>query len=109
MVHSETSPFSESFLIGEVEIGDDDVIKIEDFYDLPEEWKQQPDKTGDYHVGPRTLVGHWIHLETSLAISVPSVVISSSRNILINPAHPSFRDLVFRKPAELILDPRLES
>ena len=68
----------------------------------PKNWRAEP--PGDITM----LVGSkWLAQGRSMAIAVPSVLIPSERNILLNPAHPEFRKLTISKPAKFAFDPRL--
>lgn len=55
----------------------------------------------------RTLGEQWLATESSLALAVPSAVLPSSTNVLLNPLHPRAGELkvVSRKPFRF--DPRL--
>lgn len=60
--------------------------------DLPKDWRQFPSPTSTQAIGDA-----WIARASSAALSVPSVflplAIQQDRNVLINPAHPSFRNI----------------
>lgn len=49
----------------------------------------------------------WATNHSSLAILVPSVVIPIEFNLLLNPLHSAFTDLVWGKPQPFAFDPRL--
>jgi RES domain-containing protein len=52
--------------------------------------------------------GHtWAASGRSLAILVPSVVIPVESNVLLNPVHPAFRDVLWEDPRPFQFDPRL--
>jgi RES domain-containing protein len=49
----------------------------------------------------------WIASGSSAVLEVPSAVVESESNYLINPAHPDFAALVIESPRPFTLDPRL--
>lgn len=49
----------------------------------------------------------WLSEAANPAISVPSVIVPSERNILVNPLHPKFHKLEIFPPEPLKLDERL--
>jgi RES domain-containing protein len=69
---------------------------------LPKHWRTYP--------APRSLQAlgdAWLARASSPVLQVPSVVIPSESNFLLNPAHPHFRKLRLGKPLPFLLDPRL--
>jgi len=49
----------------------------------------------------------WVDTGNQLAIQVPSVVIPEEFNILLNPNHTAYRDIVWSEPRPFRFDPRL--
>jgi len=49
----------------------------------------------------------WAASLTSLAIYVPSVIIPAESNVLVNPVHDAFQDVVWDLPRLFEFDPRL--
>jgi len=49
----------------------------------------------------------WVSACDQLAIQVPSRVIPEEVNILLNPNHPGYSELVWSEPREFRFDPRL--
>lgn len=72
--------------------------------DLPPDWR----RTGLPQ--PTALLGHaWLAAATSLALRVPSVVVSQEHNLLLNPAHPEFAQVKLAAEPELFFfDERLK-
>lgn len=70
--------------------------------DLPEGWNARPYQPASQEVGDG-----WVRSKGSLVLQVPSVVVPSEQNYLINPHHPAFGELVFGEPVPLDPDPRL--
>ena len=64
--------------------------------------------------GPKTLetatqkIGDdWLESETTVGLLVPSVIVPSEYNLLLNPRHPQFDRLKWSPPVPVVLDPRL--
>ena len=51
----------------------------------------------------------WADGMRSPAMAVPSIIIPMERNILLNPAHPEFKQLVLDEPISFTLDGRLQA
>lgn len=75
---------------------------IADVPALPADWLDLP-----YSAGARRLGDAWIEQKRSLALLVPSVVLQSERNLLLNPAHPELRSVRVRAPEPMSFDRRL--
>lgn len=69
---------------------------------LPPDWGKFP--AGD---GTKTLGDGWLAGKTSAVLRVPSVVIQSESNFVLNPAHPDFLKIVVGDPQTFYFDPRL--
>lgn len=69
---------------------------------LPEGWDQLPPGNGSKSIGDRFILGG-----KSLAMRVPSAVVSGDYNILINPRHPDFSRLKKLADEAFRFDPRL--
>ena len=69
---------------------------------LPAGWDDVPDSGAARSVGDS-----WLQSGSSLALEVPSVHSGSETNVLINPAHPDFPQLVIGNPVPFDFDRRL--
>jgi len=71
--------------------------------------RQLPDHWDSLAPGPETqqLGDQWVKEQRSAVLSVPSSVITSERNFVLNPAHPDFSEIHFSVPQRFIFDPRL--
>lgn len=68
---------------------------------LPHHWKAHPERT-------RSLGDEWLLKRESPALLVPSTIVPSEHNVLLNPAHPDFRiHWVTKGPIPVEIDPRL--
>lgn len=98
LVHMDPLFLDEVYAAVRVEIPDDAIRTVEEL--LPGWESAEPaflSRLGD----------GWISRQDSLAISVPSAIVGRERNILINPAHPRFDDLVASPPEPFAIDARL--
>jgi RES domain-containing protein len=72
-----------------------------------QDWGLQADWRND-ETGTQSLGMQWLISGASLGLWVPSYVEPAERNLLLNPAHPHYRDIVLvleRNP--FVFDPRL--
>jgi RES domain-containing protein len=70
--------------------------------DLPADWREVPPPRSTRAIGDRFVAGG-----RALALRVPSVVVPSESNYVLNPAHPAFASLVIGAPVAFPFDPRL--
>lgn len=69
---------------------------------LPKDWTGENARPKLRQIGDR-----WIASSTSVALTVPSVVLPRSNNILLDPMHPDFGQLRLGRPTRFDFDPRL--
>ncbi|CAM2781441.1 RES family NAD+ phosphorylase [Rariglobus hedericola] len=55
----------------------------------------------------RRIGDEWLKAGRHLALSVPSAIVPQEFNLLLNPAHPRFAQLVIATPVGFAIDPRL--
>ena len=102
LIHLQSHEILNSYRLYRIEIGNADLLSL-DARDLPKDWRADPPPSSTAHVGDG-----WVSSNDSLALAVPSVVIPSQQNILINPAHSRFhRALQTVRPESFVFDPRL--
>jgi RES domain-containing protein len=73
-----------------------------DVSELPKNWKSYP--------APRSLraIGDaWVSSGESPVLRVPSVLVPSESNFLLNPQHPEYANLLIGEPLPFSFDPRL--
>ena len=70
--------------------------------DLPDNWRQYPAPEELARLGTG-----WVEGGTTAVLAVPSAVIPSERNYLINPAHRDFGRIRIGVPQLFVFDPRL--
>jgi RES domain-containing protein len=69
---------------------------------LPRNWRDP--------VAPQTLRSlglKWVQAGKTVALAVPSAVLPSESNVLLNPAHPDFRKISVGRPERFTFDRRL--
>jgi RES domain-containing protein len=71
---------------------------------LPKKWWGDPAPPRLRRIGDE-----WIETAASAVLKVPSAVVQSECNYLLNPAHPSFRHLTIRPARSFRFDPRLKA
>ena len=69
---------------------------------LPQGWHEDPPPVDAAAVGDQ-----WVESQVSVLLKVPSAVIRSEFNYLINPLHPRFGELVIGPPEPFRFDSRL--
>lgn len=70
--------------------------------ELPTAWRQSPAPKPVKIIGDR-----WVRSGRSLALEIPSAVVPSESNYLINPKHPDVQYLQVLGPIDPQIDPRL--
>ena len=69
---------------------------------LPKNWREQPAPPS-----LQTLGDAWAKQGESAILAVPSSIIESESNLLINPRHPAFAKIRIEKPTDFWFDTRL--
>jgi RES domain-containing protein len=71
--------------------------------DLPKRWRKLKVPA------TRALGRQWLENAASAVLRVPSFVVPSESNFVLNPLHPDFRKIKIGRPEHFALDPRLYS
>ena len=81
-----------------------DVALVERFplKKLPTDWQLEPPPPATQRIGDV-----WVREARSAVLALPSVIIPSEPNYLINPAHPDFKQVSIGPPEPFAFDPRL--
>ncbi|HSF47022.1 MAG TPA: RES family NAD+ phosphorylase [Burkholderiales bacterium] len=82
-----------------IEVPDELIMKAQG---LPNDWNALP-----YSSAARQFGDRWAREATSAVLLVPSVILPSEDNLLINPAHPQFNRLEILPPESFQFDRRL--
>lgn len=70
--------------------------------ELPANWNKDPSPQTIKQIGDS-----WIESQESAILEVPSAIVPTEKNFLINPSHSGFGKLKIGKPAKLYFDARL--
>lgn len=70
--------------------------------ELPPDWNMTPAPAACQEFGAR-----WARKCESLGLAVPSAVVPSEQNVLLNPLHPDFDKVVLEKEEPFLFDSRL--
>lgn len=83
-----------------------DPALVETVTDPPDGWRERISPEGSKTVAQK-FGEHWFLESRSAILSVPSAVLDSERNFVLNPRHPDFPKIQIGAKHELDLDPRL--
>jgi RES domain-containing protein len=70
--------------------------------ELPKNWREEPPPRSLQKIG-----ADWIKAAESVILAVPSVIIPTELNYLINPRHPNFPKIKIDRPTDFAFDQRL--
>lgn len=88
LVHTDRRRFKRNYVTFKLHLPEELVLELRES-DLPEDWRARAVSEGARRIGSA-----WAEAQASAALSVPSVIIPTERNYLLNPLHPQFSDLV---------------
>lgn len=101
VVHLENTDVLPSYSLIQVHF-DESLVSHLDRRGLPPNWASHPAPPDLFTIGDE-----WIAGQSSVVLDVPSVIVESETNYLINPVHPDFKSLTIDPPRPFRLDPRL--
>jgi RES domain-containing protein len=101
VVHLENTDVLPSYSLCAVHF-DDAVVTSLDRSLLPANWGDSPGSPELLMIGDA-----WVAGRSSAVLEVPSAVVESENNYLINPGHPDFKSLTIDPSRPFRLDPRL--
>lgn len=78
-------------------------VKTVEESDLPPNWSNSTPSRKTQDLGT-----DWIQSGATAVLSVPSVIVPSERNYLLNPGHPDFARIRFYPPRPFTFDRRLK-
>jgi RES domain-containing protein len=102
LVHVDPCDFPEDLLALRVEIPDDLALRHWLPTDLPRDWRRDSGLNA-----LRARGAAWLRSGAQAAVAVPSVIVPSERNLLINPGHPDLARIRVLDREPFSLDPRL--
>ena len=100
LVHADATILSLSYVLIPVRFDDKYVTRLDRAV-------LGPDWTGDQNV-TRRLGDAWIAGAASVALAVPSAILNTDVNYLLNPSHGDMRHLDIGRPEPLVIDDRLK-
>jgi RES domain-containing protein len=80
----------------------EELIEILRREDLPQDWNALPESNPTREMGTK-----WATEKRSAVLGVPSVVVPTELNFLLNPEHPDFSKIEIGNPKPAGWDPRL--
>ena len=101
VVHLDSPELLEKYVLFEVGI-DDSLITHVDPSRLPRTWRADPSPARARAIGDG-----WIDAGTSAVLRVPSALVTTENNFLLNPRHKDFPRLLISKPMPFRFDSRL--
>lgn len=103
LVHLDSPDLLKRYVLFGIAVDESLVTKL-DRTALPKNWKKDPAPTKVQAIGDAWATGF-----ESVVLSVPSVLVPSESNFLINPRHPDFSRLSVGRPLSFRFDTRLAS
>lgn len=81
---------------------DEALLETMEAKNLPPDWTQEPPSRATQIIGDR-----WVKEARSAILELPSIIIPSESNFLLNPAHIDFSRITAARPERFSFDPRL--
>lgn len=100
LVHFATLP--RDFVLTRIEVPDDCRVTVVDLASLPPGWDAP-----DSHASTRAIGKRWAASLESAVLMVPSAVVHTEVNYILNPKHPDFPRIAFGRSEPFRFDPRL--
>lgn len=101
LVHLQAQDLMRRYVIFEVSF-DETLVTTVDPARLPKSWRRSPSPATVQQVGDA-----WVAGGTSAVLRLPSVIVPSEWNYLLNPAHPDFAKITIGPKQPIKFDPRL--
>lgn len=101
LVHLQNTDTLSAYVVIEVEFPDNLVVDLDPAL-LPANWRVSPAPPGTMKIGD-----DWVRESRSAVLRVPSVIVPSEHNFLINPTHQDFSRITMGEPMPLDVDPRV--
>lgn len=101
LANVESSDWAQDYLYYEVRFDDRFVTDLKSA-NLPANWRDHPAPLPLPELG-----GQWLNSGRSAVLAVPSALVPSEGNYMLNPEHPDFQHIAIGAPTAFRLDPRL--
>lgn len=101
-VHVDTDLAPDGLVAIPVDIPEDVTVGTVDIAKLPRNWRAFPAPEA-----LKDIATAWVKESSTAVLAVPSAVIPSEQNYLLNPRHPDFRRIRIQKAITFEFDPRL--
>jgi RES domain-containing protein len=101
LVHLGRSETLEAYQLIRIAFEESHLVRL-DRSSLPPTWRSYPPPREVQNIGDQ-----WVAANTSVILAVPSAVVPSEVNYLVNPSHPDFRSLRISEPMPFPIDRRL--
>jgi RES domain-containing protein len=101
LVHLRSSAVLQSYSLASVQFPES-LLEVVEVHALPRHWRRSPAPPETQALGDE-----WVRDLRSAVLAVPSVVVPSAQNFLLNPAHPDFAKVRIEPPEPFELDPRI--
>lgn len=102
LVHFQDDAILSAYSFIEAKFDESLLESVENFGKLPKNWRASPPPFSTQKIGD-----DWAKRGLTAVLQVPSTIIPSESNYLINPGHKDFAKIIFGKPKSFILDNRL--
>ncbi|CCO68586.1 RES domain-containing protein [Yersinia enterocolitica] len=103
LVHIQDSSTLSEFELFQIEIEDSNIMLLQP-QDWPTNWRSDPAPATTMDIGTE-----WLESESSLGLLVPSTLVPTENNLLLNPQHKSFQACLSSvQPLSFAFDPRLK-
>ena len=99
-VHLDEDGLHAKFVYFRIEIADS--VAIERCRRLPRNWRSEPPESGSMNYGSA-----WLRAGRTAVLEVPSAIVPSEKNYLLNPGHPDFRKIRAGRAVPFTFDPRM--
>jgi RES domain-containing protein len=99
LVHANKQQLPDDLIFTGIDVPDD---AIRDVDSLPEGWNAIPHISASQTVGDK-----WIAGRASVGLRVPSVIVPTEHNVLLNPLHPQFATITSIEIIDVLIDTRL--
>ena len=101
-VHLGPEDASFAFVFYSIDIPDEVSIEEIGREALPSDWREEPPPDST-----KTLGSEWAQAMRTAVLCVPSIVVPSEHNHLLNPTHPEFPRIRISKPEPFASDPQM--